>query len=89
MGDSALAVMTDNDQRLTERLRLLEEARAIEQAGGDWRVKHVAAVLDVAPSTVYQIVFLRQRMIKVAGGRTKVRPADVRLYESIRTNAKR
>lgn len=61
----------------TKRITLLREAHDIEQAGGLWRVWHVAAVLGVATRTVYR------RGIAHVDGRYD--PKEVRACIEIRT----
>jgi hypothetical protein len=70
-----------------ERVKLMVEARAIEQAGGQWRVRHASAV------TGYSESFLRRsncpRLYDVSGGSTAKAtvwydPADVRACKARR-----
>lgn len=70
-----------------ERLKLLREAIEIERAGGDWTMKQAAAVLGVHLTTLYDIPFLTERVVRVRR-RVYLRPADVRLYQAINTGAK-
>ena len=68
-----------------ERVKLMAEARAIEEAGGQWRVRHASAV------TGYSDSFLRRsdcpRLYDVSGGSTTKAtvwydPAEVRAWKA-------
>jgi hypothetical protein len=73
------------DVTLSDRVKLIAEARAIEEAGGQWRVRHAAAV------TGYSHSFLRRsdcpRLYDVSGGSTTkatvwYHPAEVRAWKA-------
>lgn len=71
-----------------ERVQLLEEAGALERAGGTWRIRHVMAVLDVARSSVYRSRWLMQRRIKRGQGKRAGNgwhPRDVRLFQAMQS----
>lgn len=78
-------------QATIDRVRLLEEAAAIEAAGGVWEVAHAAAVLGVARSTLYKIAFIMRRAVHPTGkghGRpVRIPPAVVRLHQANNTGA--
>lgn len=80
--------MNESEQgpRTIERVAVLREATAIEQAGGDWRIRHVCAVLDCHRSSLYRDPWLKARMIHGPGGVT-IPPKDVRLYQQLHTGA--
>lgn len=61
-----------------DRLAILNDAAAIEAAGGEWRVEHVSAVLDCARSTVYNTPWLLRIARRVGKRGLRFRPADVR-----------
>lgn len=63
------------------RVSLIEEATAIEKAGGDWSVLHVLAVLDCHKATLYRNHWLMARSFRQPGG-TAFHPSDVRLYQA-------
>jgi hypothetical protein len=71
----------------SKRVKLMAEARAIEEAGAEWRVAHAAAV------TGYSESFLRRsdcpRLYDVSGGSTTKAsvwydPAEVRAWKAKR-----
>lgn len=64
-----------------ERVALLREATALEQAGGTWNVRHVCAVLDCHRATLYRSRWLMSRMIHGPGARKTFHPSDIRLYQ--------
>lgn len=70
------------------RVALLAEATAIEQAGGEWKLRHVLAVLGCHKATLYRDRWLMARAIRQPGGLT-FRPSDIRLYQANHTGAAR
>lgn len=74
-----------------DRVAILEEAQAIEKAGGDWDVVQAATVLGVARSTLYTIPFIMRRAVyplgKGKGRPVRIPPAVVRLHQAQNTGA--
>ena len=70
------------------RVALVEEAVALERAGGEWKVRHVLAILGCHKATLYRDRWLMARAIRQPGG-LAFRPADVRLYQANNTGAAR
>jgi hypothetical protein len=58
---------SDDTPRRSRASTLLEEAKAIEAAGGDWAVRHVCAVLGCHRATLYRTPWLMARMIHGPG----------------------
>jgi hypothetical protein len=80
--------MTGYTLTITDRIALLEEARALEQAGGTWRVRHVMAVLDCSRASVYRCTWIMKRRIKRGEKRKShigFHPSDVRLYQAMQS----
>lgn len=79
------------EQPTIDRVKLLAEAKAIEDAGGDWEVAHAAAVLGVARSTLYKIPYIMRRAVhpmgKGRGRPVRVPPAVVRMWQQMNTGA--
>ena len=77
-------------ERTIDRVALVEEATALEKAGGDWKLRHVLAVLGCHKATLYRPAYrwLMARAIRQPGGLT-FRPADIRLYQAMHTGAAR
>jgi hypothetical protein len=75
---------------VSARVRYLTEARAIEDAGGDWDITHAAAVLGVARSTFYKIPYIMRRAVhpmgKGKGRPVRIPPLVVRLWQSLNTD---
>jgi len=69
--------MTTSDPTAA-RVSLLNEASAIEAAGGEWRSWHVAAVLDCAKSTIYNTPWLLAIARRVGKRGLRWSPAEVR-----------
>lgn len=69
------------------RVELLEEAKALETAGGTWDVRHVCAVLGCHRATLYRTPWLLQRMIHGPGAKKAFHPSDIRLFQQQRTGA--
>lgn len=65
-------------EQLQYRIRVLEEAQAIERAGGEWDARHVAAVLGCSRSTVYDTPWLLQISVRAGGRGRRWRPKDIR-----------
>lgn len=78
-------------QATIDRVKLIEEAKAIEAAGGDWEVTHAAAILGIARSTLYKIPFIMRRAVHPTGkgpGRpVRIPPSVVRLHQANNTGA--
>lgn len=64
-------------------LEVLREALAIESAGGDWKMKHVQAVLNCARSTVYQTPYLTKLRKRVGKRGVRWTPREVRSYQAL------
>jgi hypothetical protein len=71
------------DEKTIDRIKLIEQATAIEAAGGDWNVRHVMAVLDCARSTVYETPFLVKIRRRVGRRSVRWNPKEVRAYQVI------
>lgn len=69
------------------RLELLQEATALEAAGGDWAIRHVCAVLGCHRATLYRTPWLLHRMIHGPGAKKTFHPSDIRLFQQQRTGA--
>jgi hypothetical protein len=61
-----------------DRVALLKEAAEIEAAGGEWKMRHVAAVVDCARSTVYNTPWLLAIARRVGKRGLRWLPAEVR-----------
>jgi hypothetical protein len=70
------------------RISVLEDALAIEQAGGDWSLRHLLAVLGCSRATLYRNARLMDIRIDQVGGAVWP-PSGVRLYQASRIGAKR
>lgn len=70
--------MTD---AIVARVEMVEEATALEKAGGEWHVPHVLAVLGCHISTLYRNAWLMERSVKQPGG-VVFNPKDVRLFQA-------
>lgn len=68
---------------LDSRTRLAAEAAALEAAGADWRIDHVAAVLGCARSTAYDTPWLKRIARKVGKRGVRFIPAEVRRAQAI------
>ena len=68
------------------RVDLVTEAIALERAGGDWKVRHVLAILGCHKSTLYSPKYrwIMARAIRQPGG-LAFRPSDIRLYQANHT----
>lgn len=75
-------------EQTIDRVALVEEATALERAGGDWKVRHVLAVLGCHKASLYRNRWLMARAIRQPGG-LAFRPADVRLYQANHTGTAR
>jgi len=71
-----------------DRIALIQEATAIEKAGGEWKIRHVLAVLDCHKATLYRNRWLMARAIRQPGG-VVFKPSDIRLYQANNTGAAR
>lgn len=70
-------------KRVLARVQLAREASALEAAGADWQAKHVAAILGLSESTVYDTPWLR-RIKRRAGNRgARWMPKEVRTAQAI------
>jgi predicted transcriptional regulator len=73
------------------RVELLEEAKALEVAGGDWTVEQAAAVLGVARATLFVNEWIMRRAIhpmgKGKGRPVRIPPSVIRLWQSMNTGA--
>lgn len=67
---------------LDERTRLAEEAARLEAAGADWSVKHVAAVLGCARSTIYDTFWLMKISRRVGRTRLRWNPRELRAAQA-------
>jgi hypothetical protein len=76
---------------MVTRVELLEEAKAVEQAGGDWTVEQAAAVLGIARATLFTNAWIMRRAIhpmgKGRGRPVRIPPAVIRLWQSMNTGA--
>jgi hypothetical protein len=70
------------------RVDLIREATALEKAGGEWKLRHVLAVLDCHKATLYRNRWLMSRAIRQPGG-VAFKPADIRLYQANNTGVAR
>jgi hypothetical protein len=61
-----------------QRMETLREASAIELSGGEWKLRHVVAVLERARSTVYNTPWLLQIAKRVGKRGLRRVPAEVR-----------
>lgn len=70
-------------RRTIKRVQLAREASALEAAGADWSAKHLAAILGIAESTVYDTAWLKR--IKRRSGNRGARwiPKEVRNAQAI------
>jgi hypothetical protein len=66
------------------RVDLIREATALEKAGGEWKLRHVLAVLDCHKATLYRNRWLMARAIRQPGG-VAFKPTDIRLYQANNT----
>jgi hypothetical protein len=66
-----------------DRVQILSEATAIENAGGQWEAHHVGALLGIARKTVYDTAWLRRIAKPGANGNLRWVPAEVRRQQDI------
>jgi hypothetical protein len=71
-----------------ERARLIAEATELERVGGEWKLRHVLAVLGCHKATLYRNRWLMSRAIHQPGG-IVFRPTDIRLYQANHTGRAR
>ncbi len=68
---------------LADRLKILEEATALEAAGGDWNMRHVAAVLNCSRPTIYNTYWLMRISRRVGKRGRRWTPREVRAAQAI------
>lgn len=65
----------------------LEEAIALEQKGGRWEARHVAAALGISRATVYRtpwLLAIRRKSGAQRGAAVRWEPREVRVREALR-----
>lgn len=72
---------------VARRIELIEEATALEKAGGEWRLRHLLAIFGCHKSSLYRNKWLMSKKIDQPGG-PAWRPRDVRLYQANNTGRK-
>jgi predicted DNA-binding transcriptional regulator AlpA len=68
------------------RLVALEEARALEAAGGNWTIRQATAVLGIHRATLYRTPGLLRRAEHVTGklgGAVRFSPREIRLWQAL------
>lgn len=72
-----------------DRIEILEEATALEQAGGQWKSRHVAAVVGLAQKTVLDTAWLRRIALPAGDGSYSWDPKTVRAQQLLEAQRRR